>query len=671
MGRYVTSVATTTVRLIEDTPDVINQSIMGSIQNGTNIANDLLMTITGAYSRNVDRARRYAKEYYTNGLPEGSIGRYSLDEDAVKEVIVNLHPELINGEKIVIVSTGVDTLRVAPLTLEWYLSRNPNFNYETDDIYLYNLNIGTPKDPIYTDFSGKPYRLERINSPTSMLTVLKGQYLNTVTGGDYDYPYYSVAPVNPSYVQFYNSPDELYIYVSYFITDADDKRIGNNKLWSYRVNSNVFPQITPTKDVLEENFYMPVVPLRTNNRMLNADKSTELYKTSKVLLGMLEIDIEDLSKGIEDNPDIAQIDHAYAVLGANVFSKEQPVLRYLYEFFAQMHAVNGGDAGSVNIKDDTYNVVLKWSDTKFSTESGVKTDKGKYHSEVNLGDTDTIKFIYQVSDDAFLAFTISDLALDNYIYGSGRAATTALDAYNVKDVPEALMIPLNISIITRELTPLEANTLYYESLKLVVNSFDRRKLKWYERGIFKVFTMVVAVAISAITMGAGAAVIALVGGIVVNVAVELVFDIAVAIFGEEVGNIVGAVALVAATIVGSVMGVIPDITQVASIAISAIGTTAQQFIEAELGELQEAIENFETTAEAKTNELKELQNSMDNLVNIDPLAIYSPVNMIPGEPISSYVSSKIELPLQMGTSCYGQLSGWVDSQLQLPSLSYS
>ena len=70
--------------------------------------------------------------------------------------------------------------------------------------------------------------------------------------------------------------------------------------------------------------------------------------------------------------------------------------------------------------------------------------------------------------------------------------------------------------------PIQAHDLMYESIRLYSNDHQSYKVKWYQTGLFKVFTVVIAVAVAISLFGlSSGATLATVVGVLVEVPVML------------------------------------------------------------------------------------------------------------------------------------------------------
>ena len=84
--------ATQTISLIEDTPDVVRQSITTSLIGNTDIVTDLQNNFLHLFKDDVHRYYRYGRDHFTNGLPEGFMGGIDADEDKILKVLQTLTP---------------------------------------------------------------------------------------------------------------------------------------------------------------------------------------------------------------------------------------------------------------------------------------------------------------------------------------------------------------------------------------------------------------------------------------------------------------------------------------------------------------------------------------------------------------------------------------------------
>ena len=671
MGKYVTSVGSSTVVLIEDTPDIVQQSVLNSIQKNRNIATDLIDTVSNSYGLKVRQAYNYARDHYVYGLPEGTIGHLQIDEVKLREVMDTFVTIPANGSYTIL------SAQISPLLLN--LFGNEAFSFDVDNPY----DFATDKVQNVTVVNGNDFDDSitgsfPINSTEILFSGrLRCSFVHFVTtpSGDADtvvkyQTFIDIPQRNASYNQLLDKPNEFYYYVAYQILDAGGVPQGLPKLWNYWENSTKYPSLALSDKAIQTNQYMPVIPIRVSNNTLydkDKEKESDAYKTSKRLLKILDLDIDELTDGVNENPDIDKVDHAYITLGVNVFTDKSEAIIYLFEYMKYMHTVGRGIRNQITISDETYHTILQWESSSFRQYTGSIGRVRTTEKEIVLGDIDKLIVRKQISETQIQEYTVNDLVFHNRIYTTGMEVTTALDGS--KESQEALCIPINISIIENILSPLEANKVYYDSLRIVFNSLERTKLKWYQTGLFQIVTIVIAVAITYFSGGTLTQfAFALVSGVLINIGLQLLVKISTGLFGEDVGRIVAVVAVIVAIAYGFISGKIPDVTALLQVGISVGSTLVNQFVATELGQVQAEVSTFLEQVEEKQDILEQLQSQLNNNVQVDPLGIYSSVGMIPQQSIGDYFYTKLELPITAGAVSIDVLHNWVDTQLTLPSI---
>lgn len=85
--------------------------------------------------------------------------------------------------------------------------------------------------------------------------------------------------------------------------------------------------------------FFPVIPLRRDNVMVDLANFPTQYgwnrKATRKAFGSKK-KYNDLIDSLADNPSLEQIDHAWAVFGVSLSTKQQDGIRYLYEFFEDL-----------------------------------------------------------------------------------------------------------------------------------------------------------------------------------------------------------------------------------------------------------------------------------------------------------------------------------------------
>lgn len=153
-------------------------------------------------------------------------------------------------------------------------------------------------------------------------------------------------------------------------------------------------------------------------------------------------------------------------------------------------------------------------------------------------------FLYhQITDLTYRKLEIVGLEHSNYVYKNKSVVTYAYDAIKDNDEESPFFIPLHYPTV-KKLTVKDQNQLAYCSRLLLLNCYVKKKVKWYQRGIFKIIFAIAMIAISIITLGP-ASFGALPGLLGTNVAVGTALGLAgtAAIIAGAVANMVAAMIL--------------------------------------------------------------------------------------------------------------------------------
>lgn len=684
--------------MVEDTPDILKQSVTNSILSNTDIVPDILDTLNNCLATNVGRYWRYGRDKYTNGLPEGDIGFERVPADRVQKALDGDYPPPADHVNAVL-SAAMDELDTDRYAYEMLGQNIPDFNPETLT-WTYIDEFGTARDATYLGATVEDVNTLRVN----------GSYQRYISGGELVTKYFHYLYTTPYELH----PNQLYYMVQYVVIDTAGTQ-SKGMYYNYWINSNKYPDMTP--DYSEKySLFMPVIPLRINNVSYTSEdkRDTPLYKTSKSMLDIIDIDITKLDEGINANPEIKDIDHAYFVLGINPAQDKEQVNQYLFLFFNDLAAKSGINRAEfyrwfnsrdkinqppinvLTIKDNTYYTALAWNFIDTDLIEGsigkegtvVKIIDAKHGTmNVSLGSGEifnrTVITIEnpnnllilkkQVSPTHYQQLTVSGLMFSNRIYGPDKDYVTTLAAD--KDGDEVLL-PLNLSII-QDMPKLDANHLFYYSYQMVFNAYEWKKLKWYQTGFFKIVTAVIAIAITvfyppagsligSIITAASAGVIALVTVlaeiILTSIVVQIGFKFAAEHLGLEFAAILAAVMMVYGLTGSDSMFGLPfasDILNIATIGFD----TVQTVIGEELIGVQTDMAEFAEEAEDKMKELEDLTAELNPQVTLDPIGLYTNVGMLPNELPGSFLTRSLIVDTVNPT--LSSVGSFVDNTLRL------
>lgn len=353
-------------------------------------------------------------------------------------------------------------------------------------------------------------------------------------------------------------------------------------------------------DALSEFF--PVIPLRVDNKPLTDpifDADFALYK--KAYKRSVGASIDDILLNIEDNENVGDIDHAFVVHGVELNSEDRNSKRYLYEFLknlmanqsttigeteAYLESLSSGNpttlpsVSSLELKTDSganlpYRIVLHWLSIGETFNVGLGKVGAKKNdiwwevsgtAPVNIGSTygtiDDLKLYWQYSATSYKYLTIHGLLHENIIYGSNSVRITGIEALGDAE-PTGFVLPLHYPSL-KEMSLVSANELVVSSKIVVFNSYLVVKQKWYQTLLFRIIVVVIVAVVAGPAgygvLGTNASIgsliglsgtAAVIGGAVINaiaamIIMEAITQISIAVFGDKLGAIIGAVLSVLA-----------------------------------------------------------------------------------------------------------------------------
>jgi hypothetical protein len=427
-------------------------------------------------------------------------------------------------------------------------------------------------------------------------------------------------------------------------------------------------------------------------------RDTDLYKTSKKLLSILDIPMEQLGTNLNSNPSITDIDHAYVMFGADLQSEEECTIAYLNHYFDYLGSINTSTYASTTLDplDTTGSIPY---DTGVFTEHGltlsmsiesiettyVTGDVGTgkignaskvitYTNYPATGDESTFVDAYtealltldlQVATDTIRRVVVKNLSVTNHIDGN-YTVTTTLDQIKDDVANHNMIIPIEYEI-SLLLPIMSRHDLYLDCTLLVVNSIVKQKLKWYEETWFAAAITFIGFVIAVWTGQAWVAELALYVAettallitilvmISISVVLKLTASWLIREFGLKVGGVLATILAVAAIVLGQGKAGIEILTkytiyyaQLALQAAQAIISSANEFIHKGTQKIVEEYSEFSKLLVDAYDAIDtniEIQ-AIDNRAEFDPLAFTRPKRYysIPNETPAEFFNRTIDLP---------------------------
>lgn len=625
--------------LLEETPNLVKDSIFTSVMNNTNIPEDLTANYLGSLYVKGKRMRKYAEDYYPYGLPDGTLNYPTASNSAVQSV---LEQEL--GITVLVISTVVDLASPLRNSTE-FLVNTREWDESTNEV----------DNPPFSPGLGKTVLLDGVEFISNTQTNITYVYYE-----DNDWPLTTEYPVYVDEIITHDAvvQDHLYYYVTYYETVYNEvteeyETTGDLLYWIYEAALGTYPTLDIITGTEQNSRYYPIVSIRKNKEDLTDPSlhDTTLYKTSKRMLKMWDVDIDELAEGVNASPDIDNVDHAYVITAVDIADDSQSVYSYLYEYFIYLSDRSDyfkGDydtwleegleknqtppVNTITVSDAGYRMDLSYNYITTEVIQGSIGEVGSYEREVIASDRasneyfayETTQFIIrkQITTNFYQEVLVYGLYHINYVYSNATVDTSLIDAFNTEDEKNNFLIPLNVDV-SDNVSRYYSNELVYYSLRIVFNSKITKKLKWYETGFFQVVVKIVAVVltvyglyqlgaalVAATAVGVVAVAQVIISAVLISVAVNYVLDFLVSVIGLE-GVFVVILAAVAAAYggynpsIGSIgyyeLPTAIDFMQVTNVALSEFQTVIQESVQ----DVMDEIENFANYAEDLLEDLDE------------------------------------------------------------------
>ena len=684
----VTVYGSQVISLIEKNPKVIPSTIRNAVLAGDDIAESLRGVMSNNISTKAKQYYAYGRDHYYYGLPSGTFTGYFADKTILTNVLSEIEgtPVYVNYEFV------SDTPDGRFFILPWLNTVGYNwstdvFTYEGRTCTLVNAKI-TANLKVTINYT---YLTSGLNSKLVSKTVILDS-----------------AAATPAIL------NALYITASYYLTDVNGQPTGDLKHFSYNIDTDTaYPELIISK-VGQNAPYYPVVPIRLNNVSLS---KLPAYPTAKKLLKKIGVAVDDVLEGVEANPDIAQVDHAFIILGFNMDSTSDAVISYMYEYFSYLKdnstnteedylnwlaAFKSGDTLStpginrIIIKDSKYRIVLNYLYIKETVVTGVIGKVGTVDKQINVkskkrfscvsaNDTSRTVTFYveqselvlkkQVSATSYITLTVVGLQHNNYVANlAGVIETTLNEVVNNTD-NNNFLVPLNSFIYNSRLSATKRIDLMYDCIQILMNSVETYKLKWYQTGFFQFVMMIITISlmIFAPPVGGGLAAattateaaIAIVTTVAVSVAISLAIKTAVKVLGLN-ATIIAIVAVVAAmygyrNLNGlSTMPWALDLMQTVTSAMNRIGVA----LKASTAEIMSEMTEFTTSAEDQLKAIYEKIDEMTSSNTLDPLRLFTKVDYYPTETVSDYYYRHCHMT-NPGVLSLDIITDYVDTMLTL------
>ena len=562
MASYSTSYHSSSTLIYKDVKGITEQSALTAITQNQNIAEVLKQNLVNGVLAKSRAMYRYGKRHeddpekgYYLGLPSGSLGYTPLGRANTVQLVLEREIDSLILVKFYVLDKAFSD------HYAWE-HMQANYGWEQGDSLVPN----PPFDPVGEEVHFKNSTVTGTDEITITYSYGTSEYVEVVS---------TISSLKM---------DKLYYYVNYYELDDKKEIVGELQYWRYEEDLGIYPDLDiPADEEQLTSRYYPIVPLRQDSVDLTdvATRNEGEYKSSKQCLKYLGIDIDELVSGVNESPDIDDVDHAYVMLGVDLASNVTESKEYLFNFFNRQRAstthtksdyeywLKWEQAGpspitTLKIQDANFNVEISWAYIENTPITGSIGEVGTVtveQTEVPNPDgyeyTTPIQYLHirkQVTTNTYFEIEIAGLLHKNYIYGANAVVTDAKDAFDEENELQNFIIPLD-AYLSRDLGTIKAHDLIYDAVRIVFNTRIRTKLKWYQTTAFKIIITIIAIVYAVWTGDYGdamtligmleVAAITIVKMIISNLLMGAITQMLTDVIGEELALLVAIVATMA------------------------------------------------------------------------------------------------------------------------------
>ena len=499
-------VDSSTIPLVEKLPpNFFVSSVVRGVLNNIDTTFNMFNIYTSGPTATLKRYIRYGKNKYYYGLPTINTTFDFFDPDTLELVL-----ESLEGMEVAISNVFCDELTDDDNAL-LYCYKNHGLNLLTGAIKA------TSTTWPYTVVT---YRFSHTENNGSRAVFSRTVTESDWEGGTYTYTeYYYINNIPPN-------PGGIW-YVALYSTDGGL----TTKYFEYKTGSGVYPELDGGAGQIDQT-PTPVAILRNQYRFI--DSSTfpdEAYDTTKGLLDVMNLSIEDFLTQFKEQDQINKIGDIAFVFGSRLRDTNSDVQRYLFEFFNSINTWNIDSGSGDNITNNTetfYFSLLNRGRGKnvFGNKYQIKEARYDYticykyiKKTVNtgvLGNVGTVTATYYIDNndnatatrsegDGDFTYSVPDPILNSYIILNKQVTTTTYESikvaglYSFADLPQTngqiqtkfiymkdssqFLIPVIWDVLREEMPIQKQEAVIYRSMHFVVYSADQQKVSWFENFI--------------------------------------------------------------------------------------------------------------------------------------------------------------------------------------------
>ncbi len=366
--------------------------------------------------------------------------------------------------------------------------------------------------------------------------------------------------------------DDTYMQVRYHDNTHDEVRW---YWWLYRIADNTYPSAHAVYSTKTIDDMYPVSVIRRQKSFTNANKDTEVYRDTRMIMKRIRMEIDDITDNVAEQDGYEDVDDVFVNFAFSPNDTHPLISKLLFHHFynviVNLAVVSNNGEYRTYFEQQDANNETTWYDHEFTDDlsgtipdgTGVGSYSHSITSEISGyytssdGETevpiyqDWLHIYYQKTETTYSYIKLRDLKATSQISYAGytRYKVNGLVERSGHwgepsvDKPEYLTIPLSRMLIDNHLDYEDQMIVYQHLFRIDVYSLQIVKTEWYESGIFKGLFFFIAVVVTISSFGAGATLFSILQTVVVNILIlKFVVFVAEVTGNAEFAVIVGIVA---------------------------------------------------------------------------------------------------------------------------------
>lgn len=296
----------------------------------------------------------------------------------------------------------------------------------------------------------------------------------------------------------------------------------------------ILNEIFDTPSSIDPGTYFPFVVFRSEgtDRSDPGLSGTPAYDTSVELLNKIGIDFAEMGEAMHEDVDIGDVDQAVMMMAVPITTTNEAEMDYLWRYFDDLYQRLPTEATkedytsspgmssrfgrsaaptksySVKITDADFDMTISFDSILRALKPGsigtigtITNGSGSRRSpsivfkdgeRTGVAQRATRILRKQISLNVYEEMMIVEPHVRYQIYKSLGVEAGVND--------DRMMIPLDYDV-TRKMSALKVEELYYRSLHFIFNSHVTQTIKWYQRGVFQIVLLVIAIVLTIYTYG--------------------------------------------------------------------------------------------------------------------------------------------------------------------------